>query len=192
MEISTQSCLVPFFVTIDAKITTHPQCHCLPLHPRVATAVGFYQNNCRCHESGKTHYPQDAVYTASQHFDGVKIDSCGNQRDMAEWAAEFAANNRTLLVESCGNGPAGTNPKRDPTPMPAFVEQLQTTCPFTFFRVSEDVAPQFNSVVFNANRSVPYLGTTPLSRPGCWACECQLFRPSLYYQLSPQSSPCTL
>ena len=89
---------------------------------------------CRCKESGKTHYPQDARFTADRHFDGVKIDSCGNQRDMATWAADFHANNRTLLVESCGNGPSGTNPKKDPTPMPAFIEQLNTTCPFSFFR----------------------------------------------------------
>lgn len=88
---------------------------------------------------------------------------------MVEWAADFHANNRTLLVESCGNGPNGTNPKKDPTPMPAFIEQLKGPCPFSFFRVSVDVAPQFNSVVFNANRAVPYLGEVPLSRPGCFA-----------------------
>jgi hypothetical protein len=64
---------------------------------------------------------------------------------------------------------AGTNPKKDPTPLPAFVQQLETTCPFSFFRVSTDAAPQFESIVYNANRAVPYLGVKPLSRPGCWA-----------------------
>ena len=77
--------------------------------------VGFYQNNCRCHEcenhdtcwDENAHYTQDANLTMSLGFDGVKIDSCGNQRDMTEWAAEFAGpawGNRKLLVESCGAG----------------------------------------------------------------------------------------
>jgi hypothetical protein len=42
-------------------------------------------------------------------------DSCGNQRDMSEWAAQFAKpGNHDLMVESCGNGPRGTSPKKAP------------------------------------------------------------------------------
>eukprot|EP00036_Acanthoecidae_sp_10tr_P014824 CAMPEP_0206293884 /NCGR_PEP_ID=MMETSP0106_2-20121207/4365_1 /ASSEMBLY_ACC=CAM_ASM_000206 /TAXON_ID=81532 /ORGANISM="Acanthoeca-like sp., Strain 10tr" /LENGTH=441 /DNA_ID=CAMNT_0053724489 /DNA_START=8 /DNA_END=1333 /DNA_ORIENTATION=+ len=132
--------------------------------------MGFYMNNCRCHEkTPPTHYPEDAKLTEELGWGGIKIDSCGDQRDMAEWAEQFAANGRDLLVESCGNGPNGTNPKKDTPPMQAFMDQVETTCPFSFFRVSEDAAPQFNSIVYNANRAVPYLTSKPLSRPGCWA-----------------------
>ena len=143
--------------------------------------VGFYQDNCRCHECERghvgqqcwnknTHYPQDANLTQSLMFDGVKIDSCGNQRDMTEWASEFAKpGNHPLLVESCGNGPKGTNPKKDQGIMPAWKAMLETTCPFSFYRVSVDLAPQWFSVVYNMNRALPYLGAKPLSRPGCWA-----------------------
>jgi hypothetical protein len=33
---------------------------------------------------------EDANLTESLSFDGLKIDSCGNQRNMTEWAVEFA------------------------------------------------------------------------------------------------------
>lgn len=88
---------------------------------------------------------------------------------MASWAERFAAEGRDLLVESCGNGPEGTNPKKDPTPMQPWVDMLEDSCPFSFYRVSIDVAPQWESTIFNANRAVPYLGAQPLSRQGCYA-----------------------
>ena len=114
--------------------------------------VGFYQNNCRCHEcqnhdtcwDENAHYAQDANLTMSLGFDGVKIDSCGNQRDMAEWAAEFAQpawGNRELLVESCGNGPRGTDPKdaaytgADHLGLaPSWKAMVEDSCPFSFYR----------------------------------------------------------
>jgi len=33
---------------------------------------------------------EDANLTESLSFDSLKIDSCGNQRNMTEWAVEFA------------------------------------------------------------------------------------------------------
>ena len=150
--------------------------------------VGFYQNNCRCHECKSqdtcwgvgTHYAQDANLTVALDFDGVKIDSCGNQRDMTEWAAAFAQlaqGGRDLLVESCGNGPRGTSPKdasytgADHLGLaPSWEAMVRDTCPFSFYRVSGDIAPQFFSAVANLNRALPYLRPeAPLSRPGCWA-----------------------
>ena len=68
-------------------------------------ASGFYGNNCRCHQGeiaeGVTHYAQDAALTLDAGFSGTKIDSCGNQRDMEQYAALWAAANRSMLVESC-------------------------------------------------------------------------------------------
>jgi hypothetical protein len=140
---------------------------------------GFYGNNCRCHghDGNVTFYAQDTALTLAENYAGTKIDSCGSMRDMTEYAARFAAANKTLLVESCGNGPAGTNPKRDLPPLPAYLHMLRTTCPFSFYRVSVDLGPQFYSIVYNANRALPFLQSAdeatgaggPLSRPGCWA-----------------------
>ena len=73
--------------------------------------------HCQCHvgerQAGVTHYAEDVALTLEAGFSGTKIDSCGNQRDMTAYAELFAAANRTMLVESCGNGPAGTEPKED-------------------------------------------------------------------------------
>ena len=146
-----------------------------------ATALGlssgFYGDNCRCHagekEANVTHYAEDAALTLAAGFAGTKIDSCGNQRDMTTYAARFAAANRTMLVESCGNGPAGTEPKRDLPPQASYLDMLKDSCPWSFYRVSVDLGPTFLSTVYNVNRGLPFLergpGTVPLSRPGCWA-----------------------
>ena len=117
---------------------------------------GFYGDNCRCHagerQVGVTHYAEDAALTLEAGFAGTKIDSCGNQRDMSAYAAQFAAANRTMLVESCGNGPAGTEPKEDYPPQPAYLDMLKDTCPWSFYRVSVDLGPTFLSTVYNVNR----------------------------------------
>merc|ERR1719149_14237 len=103
--------------------------------------VGFYFNNCQCREAGQpTHYAEDANLTVKLGYDSVKIDSCGNQRDMTEWVREFEASGRNLTIENCGNGPPGSEPKFDADPSPAWVEMLSDTCPFSFFRVSNDIA----------------------------------------------------
>ena len=135
---------------------------------------GFYGDNCHCHQgekkAGVTHYVQDVALTLAAGFEGTKIDSCGNQRDMSVYAAQFALRNSSMLVESCGNGPPGSNPKNDFPPHPSYLRMLETTCPMSFYRVSVDLAPQFLSCVYNLNRALPFLDAeAPLSRPGCWA-----------------------
>jgi hypothetical protein len=92
-------------------------------------SMGFYSDNCRCHESGATHYQQDAHLSEVLGFDSIKIDSCGNQRNMTEWASLFAKEDHPMLVESCGNGPSGTNPKKDDVPMAAWVDMLKVREP---------------------------------------------------------------
>lgn len=135
---------------------------------------GFYGNNCRCHQGevkvGIEHYVEDVQLTLDSGFAGTKIDSCGNQRDMTKYAQELATRNASLLVENCGNGPAGANPKMDFPPHQDYLDMLQTSCPWSFYRTSVDVAPQFYSTVYNVNRALPFLDAdAPLSRPGCWA-----------------------
>ena len=151
---------------------------------------GFYGDNCRCHQgeikAGRAHYVQDAALTLKAGFTATKIDSCGNQRDMTKYAEEFHKANATILVESCGNGPEGSNPKRDLPPQSAYLEQLRTTCPYSFFRVSVDLGPQFYSCVYNLNRALPFLDAhDPISRPGCWVRSCAqiLYDSSLKHHL---------
>ena len=138
---------------------------------------GFYGDNCRCHVGEElshmgTHYAEDAALTLEAGFAGTKIDSCGNQRNMTAYAELFAAANRTMLVESCGNGPPGTEPKTDLPPQASYLDMLKDTCPWSLYRVSRDLGPTFLSTVYNVNRGLPFLergpGVAPLSRPGCW------------------------
>lgn len=148
---------------------------------RLGVQVGFYGNNCRCKEctsgssatwtcSNPTRYRQDANLTTALAFDGIKVDSCGQDRNMSAWAAQFHGAGKELFVESCGNGPKGTNPKKDSPPKTAFLSMVADSCPFSIFRVSQDIAPQWFSAIYNANRALPYLGRhNALSRPGCWA-----------------------
>ncbi len=140
----------------------------------VGVSVGFYGDNCRCNGGEKkvnvTRYAQDVNLTVSSGFGGYKVDSCGIQRDMEVYAKLFAAANAAPMVESCGNGPEGTNPKHDPVPMPSYIEQLTESCPWSIYRVSTDIAPQFFSTVHNVNRGRFFRDPErPLSRPGCWA-----------------------
>jgi hypothetical protein len=72
--------------------------------------MGFYGNNCRCNGGQSAadkwmkipkdveHYAQDAQFTLDAGFAGTKIDSCGDQRDMNQYASRFAAAGKELLV----------------------------------------------------------------------------------------------
>ena len=101
------------------------------------TLRALRQDNCRCHECQDhdhcwdvdAHYAQDANLTESLNFDGLKIDSCGNQRDMSKWAALFAQPGRhDLMVESCGNGPEGTDPKHAAYTGPDYLDIAPSWC----------------------------------------------------------------
>ena len=60
--------------------------HCRSLEPK----AGFYQNSCRCLGRKSRGTCWGANLAMALNFDGVKVDSCGSQRDVAEWAAEFS------------------------------------------------------------------------------------------------------
>ena len=100
----------------------------------------------------------------------VAVKSGGFQRSIVR--SPVAHNTLDSILRRCGNGPAGTEPKRDLPPRAAYLEMLKDTCPWSLYRVSLDLGPTFPSTVYNVNRGLPFLkrgpGTVPLSRPGCW------------------------
>ena len=142
--------------------------------------MGFYMNNCYCHQqeivgvnfTKKHTYQQDIDLVVSSEFDGLKIDGCGPNHDIDEWIATIKAKGRPIVVENCGdnnNGPTGAKQHWSP-PLPSDLEKCDSKG--NFYRVSKDIAPQFHSAMFNLQYTVPYTNTalpTPLSRPGCWA-----------------------
>ena len=140
--------------------------------------MGWYLNNCICMDEytlqedpawAQQSYWGDITMVVEAHFDGVKIDNCGDDRG-AGFIARVAAINASghaLLVENSNqgkmSGPGGNargNPLND------------SYCPYNFFRSGGDIGPDFANVISKLQRTVPYLGNASspyISRPGCWA-----------------------
>jgi len=124
---------------------------------------GWYQNNCWCGERGKqpAHVKQDVNATVAFLFDGLKVDGCGPAHNITEWAEALAASGRDVVLENCGDNHDNWSP-----PDLAELED----CDFNFYRISDDIAPQFYSAMYNLQHQVKYQDETrPLSRPGCFA-----------------------
>ncbi len=92
--------------------------------------VGFYLNKCICQEQGKAqlwpgtaHYSGDVNATVAFGFDSVKLDGCGDFRDLHLWYKLFSAQ-RPVMIENCHWG-ADLPTVRD--------------CPFHMFRTSGDI-----------------------------------------------------
>ena len=141
--------------------------------------LGWYANNCYCHETQGHKFPydnggnilQDAQSAALVGFTGIKVDSCGPALNMTQWAVDLKkAGNSEMIIEDCldkGFWQKGLEP---PTP----TLELLRECPSHFYRVTRDVGPDFYSTTFNINfannKLAPYLDDpTAAPRPGCWA-----------------------
>lgn len=82
--------------------------------------MGFYLNGCACGERAehRINYEGDVNFTYELGFDGVKIDSCGAQRNMTLYAELFNATGRPILIENCHQGqnfPDGGDPDQVPS-----------------------------------------------------------------------------
>merc|ERR1740139_409035 len=132
--------------------------------------MGWYMNNCGClneelqawGDVGGT--PEmDVAAAAGLEFDGLKIDGCGPAHNMSRWSQAVKASGRSILLENCANNGDGM------VWTPAAPQHVET-CDFQFYRTSADIAPHYNSVMWNLQQSIPFLDPIkPLSRPGCWA-----------------------
>jgi alpha-galactosidase len=86
-------------------------------------------------------------------FDSIKLDGCGGERDLTQYAALFNATGKSILIENCHWG--GTIPNA-------------TWCPWNYYRSSGDIRASYDSVVGNLQTTIP-LAAQNLSTPGCWA-----------------------
>jgi alpha-galactosidase len=86
-------------------------------------------------------------------FDSIKLDGCGGERDLTQYAALFNATGKSILIENCHWG--GTIPNA-------------TWCPWNYYRSSGDIRASYDSVVSNLQTTIP-LAAQNLSTPGCWA-----------------------
>ena len=169
------------------NLTRFPSIQGLPAkaHSLNLTA-SFYMNNCICsvpaahrghngsNEIGA--WPAWANHTwlkAVMHgnikflkeggWDGLKVDNGGPISDAGyfaqasgyRWADLLLAAKLPIVLESCNMSPVPTS--------------ANLSCPYSFFRTSRDIRPNWPSVINNLATVVPFLGPTPLSRRSCWA-----------------------
>eukprot|EP00005_Dracoamoeba_jomungandri_P000161 CAMPEP_0174253276 /NCGR_PEP_ID=MMETSP0439-20130205/2647_1 /TAXON_ID=0 /ORGANISM="Stereomyxa ramosa, Strain Chinc5" /LENGTH=378 /DNA_ID=CAMNT_0015334217 /DNA_START=162 /DNA_END=1298 /DNA_ORIENTATION=+ len=132
------------------------------------TRPGWYFNNCICRETGKLqpnwppqmHGDVNAVYDLG--YDGIKIDSCGPSHNLTEWNDLLNKTGRAILIENC----------HDNVTFPYWedITYKNLVCPMHFYRVSNDIQSNWDSIFSNLQHTIPYLTeSNPLSRPGCWA-----------------------
>ncbi len=136
--------------------------------------MGWYGNNCGCKESMFDaiggHVKQDAQATADLLFDSIKIDGCGPSQNITLWAEALNATGRPILLEDC----LTKRYTRQGLPAPVPLEEVFAECPGNFFRLENDIGPQFYSTMYNListyNLMTQYqsLPSSPASRPGCW------------------------
>lgn len=123
-------------------------------HSKNLTA-GWYGNNCICsdHCSDDSCYYGDVQAVLDYGFDSIKLDGCGQQRDLTLYASLFEAAGASILIENCHWG--GTTPNA-------------TWCPWNYFRSSGDIEASYGSVVGNLQTTIQW-ANSGLSKPGCWA-----------------------
>mmetsp|Transcript_11142 Transcript_11142/g.16365 ORF Transcript_11142/g.16365 Transcript_11142/m.16365 type:complete len:454 (-) Transcript_11142:228-1589(-) len=137
--------------------------------------AGWYMNNCICAEHEyileteiELHMIQSAKAVAEAGFDGVKLDGCGQFRNLTWWAELLNATGRHIMIENCHWG--GTVPGDYNGDAPCNgLETMPSDCPYNFFRTSGDIRNNWHSMFFNLQTTIDYQGDPPLSRPGAWA-----------------------
>eukprot|EP01061_Rhynchopus_euleeides_P036021 TRINITY_DN606_c0_g1_i1.p2 TRINITY_DN606_c0_g1~~TRINITY_DN606_c0_g1_i1.p2 ORF type:complete len:417 (+),score=173.06 TRINITY_DN606_c0_g1_i1:56-1306(+) len=136
--------------------------------------VGWYANNCICREQGFTdtdyvnaHMQQMAKAAADFGFDGIKLDGCGQFRNLTWWAQLLNETGRPMMIENCHWG--GTVPGQTTGEGPCTGTTDISDCPYNFYRTSGDINPSWGSMFKNLQTTVKFLGDVPLSRPGAWA-----------------------
>ena len=99
----------------------------------------------------------DVEATIDFGFASLKIDSCGIQRNMTEYARLFNESGHALVLENCHNG----NPYN-----PVRGAHDNVECPMNLFRTSGDIRPQWGSILSNLMTTVEF--NAGLSGPGCY------------------------
>jgi hypothetical protein len=127
--------------------------------------VGIYLNTCICMEAGNalTHYEEDAAWLVAMGFDEVKVDNCGNSKNVSRFAELFNASGRPVRIENCHNqfGP-------DPPPSPA--DPRGSSCPMNMYRTGGDISASFDDMLGDSYGDVDFNDRpAPGSYPGCWA-----------------------
>jgi alpha-galactosidase len=132
---------------------------------RLGLTAGWYGNNCICSEHSLKAmedlvYEGDVASTVNYGFDGIKLDGCGEFRDLDKYARLFNKTGRRVTIENCHWG--GT--------VPSFDQSGKKHCPYNFFRTSGDITNNWESVMRNLATTTKFQDLDrPLAGQGCWA-----------------------
>eukprot|EP01060_Flectonema_neradi_P004609 TRINITY_DN129_c0_g1_i1.p1 TRINITY_DN129_c0_g1~~TRINITY_DN129_c0_g1_i1.p1 ORF type:complete len:413 (+),score=99.17 TRINITY_DN129_c0_g1_i1:62-1300(+) len=136
--------------------------------------VGWYMNNCICAEKHFTdptyiqkHMEESVKAIVAAGFDGVKLDGCGQFRNLTWWGQLLNETGRSVMIENCHWG--GTVPGQTTGDAPCTGTTMPSNCPYNFFRSSTDINPSWKSIFSNLQTTIKFQGNPPLSRPGTWA-----------------------
>jgi len=136
--------------------------------------AGWYMNNCDCNEhmfkspeAIEKHMKGSAAAVAEYGFDGVKLDNCGQFKNLTWWAELLNATGRPIMIENCHWGQ--TIPGDIAGDGPCTGTTTPSDCPYNFFRTSGDISSNWNSMFKNLQTTKKYQGNPPLARPGTWA-----------------------
>ena len=148
----------------------------------------WYANNCYCKELSceyqpppcwegaeniTKHYLGDVQALVDFGFEGVKLDGCGQFRNLSRWAALLNASGRPFEIENCHGPPFPTWPNDTSTPSfndgPCIGNKSPSECPYSMYRSSSDISADFPTVYSNLLSTIRFQGSVPLSRPGAWA-----------------------
>ena len=90
---------------------------------------------------------QDAQAAAELGFSSIKIDGCGPSSNISAWAAAFNATGKKILLEDCLTKQFTWNKLRqfNWTEHSVHLAEVFETCPGHFFRLGDDIGPQFVS-----------------------------------------------
>ena len=136
--------------------------------------VGWYMDNCLCRELNFTdptyiseHMKRSVESLVAYGFDGLKLDGCGQFRNLTWWAKLLNETGRAVMIENCHWG--DTVPGQTSGDGPCAGDAGVSDCPYNFYRTSTDIKPVWHMMISNLLSTLPYLGSPPLSRPGGWA-----------------------
>jgi len=127
-------------------------------------SAGWYLNGCKCgeHVELEKNYEGDIRSLSKFGFDSVKIDGCGQQRNMTHYAELMKATGKSYHIENCHWGHC-TNSDNSSCP-------TKDWCPFNWYRTSGDINTGSMSWFDNLQTARRFLDwQEPLSVPGCWA-----------------------
>ena len=95
------------------------------------------------------------------------LDGCSPEHSITAWYDALQTSLRLMMIENCGGNHQKWSP---PTPEEVLAHE---TCPYHMFRVSQDIAPNFYSIMHNLQAMTKYQDRVrPALRPHntvCWA-----------------------